>query len=863
MFAVYYSIGLSEMRVLKVFVLFFILSFCSVFAAVDSLHFDWNNVAKRKWVGEDFWANRLQDWSVDEHRVNCLRPGVNSTLHMLSAELKGDFALEGSITLGRNKVAVGDSGARSGLLLGLSDTALNYLARSTMQHFFLKENGVYIGIDERHRLFIEELSSKASVHSKALSPAYIQQMLTKGISLQFSIKSKGDSMLVSLSLKDGGGKSIELLLPSGIIGGNIAFVASAQNYLSKYFFDDFNIGGTALARRDDRKFGPISTCLYSLDANVLNLSVQFLPIGIQYGDSAAIEINRSGQWQGFKTIAIDSIYGLALLRNHIWDDVVARRYRVRLKRDKTFEGDYYYGQIAMPASTENKLKIAVLSCNGMPFIERSGMDYWQIWKPYELSAKRCAIEKPELLVFLGDQMYESRPVPMEWDKTLYALDYQYRWLLWCMQFNPLTSSLPTLVMMDDHDYFQGNLWGVNGDTLSRTSAKDKPINYAGDAADWLMENGGFFQDLALLKYAVALQTAHLPTSCSKQNTAVPDYYTVLKFKGVGLAILEDRKYKSAPMKALPNVASFNGFPHNDSLSVDSLDNIDAQLLNEDQLQMLDKWSEDWNNESMKVVFTQSVYSCLSASRKGFNPLSGKNIVIDEKIDFPTRLAKDMDSNGWPKSGRDKALQTIRRSGALLVGGDQHFPSVVQQGIARWKDAVYSFTVPAVSSTYPRFWYPDSTDHCGDNNYLDGFGNKFSMQAYSNPVKNDSFPLWMQNAPGIAFVTCDKQKQSYTLDCWDFEHDTKQYPGWPITVRVADNIYASSFFETPVVMVKKVKLPLISVIDMENNQFLYALRINNQSLKVPHDGKYKLIIELDNGRKKEVLVKTGKGKVLLR
>ena len=773
MFAVNYSISLSEMRVLKVFLLFFILSFSSVFAAVDSLHFDWNNVAKRQWVGEDFWANRLQDWSVDEQRVNCLRPGVNSTLHVLSAELKGDFALSGSITLGRNKVAKGDSGARSGLLLGLSDTALNYLARATMQHFFLNENGVYLGIDEKHQLFIEELSSKTSVHSQGLPSIYIQQMLTKGVALRFTIKSVGDSMLVSLCLKDREAESIELLLPSGIIGGNIAFVASAQNYLSKYFFDDFNIGGAGLARRDDRKYGPVSTCLYSIDANVLNLSVQFLPIGIQYGDSATIDINRAGQWQRFQTIAIDSIYGLALLRNFKWTDAVARRYRVRLKRGKIFEGDYYYGQISMPASTETKLKIAVLSCNGMPFIERSGMDYWQIWKPYELTAKRCSIEKPELLVFLGDQMYESRPVPMEWDRSLYSLDYQYRWLLWCMQFNPLTSSLPTLVMMDDHDYFQGNLWGIHGDTLSRAIAKDKPLDYVGDASDWLMENGGFFQEAAFLKYAVALQTAHLPASFSKQKTAVPDYYTVLKFKGVGFAILEDRKYKSAPMKALPNVASFNGFPYSDSLSVDSLHNKDAQLLNEDQLQMLDKWSEDWNNESMKVVFTQSVYSCLSASRKGFQPLSGKNISIDEKVDFPTRLAKDMDSNGWPKSGRDKALESIRKSGALLVGGDQHFPSVVQQGVAQWKDAVYSFTVPAVSSTYPRFWYPDSTDHHGDNNYVDGFGNKFSMLAYSNPVKNDSFPLWMHNAPGIAFVTCDKKQQSYTLDCWDFEHETTQ------------------------------------------------------------------------------------------
>ncbi|MFM7021513.1 MAG: hypothetical protein ACKOXB_00935, partial [Flavobacteriales bacterium] len=75
-----------------------------------------------------------------------------------------------------------------------------------------------------------------------------------------------------------------------------------------------------------------------------------------------------------------------------------------------------------------------------------------------------------------------------------------------------------------------------------------------------------------------------------------------------------------------------------------------------QLQMLEDWSADWGNESMKIVFTQSVYSYLNSVRKCYNPVHGKNISIHDTLNYAAHLSKDMDSNGWPKSGRDEALR---------------------------------------------------------------------------------------------------------------------------------------------------------------------------------------------------------------
>jgi alkaline phosphatase D len=848
------------MRVLKVFVFTIFIGISSLFATTDSLICDWNNIPNRQWVGDDFWANRLQTWGIKDHKLYCFRPGINSTLHLLSTEIKGDEAFSGTITLGRNALSMEDSVGKSGLILGLSDTALNYLARSTMQHFFLNENGVWLGINEKKQLFIEELASKRSVVSKTLTIELLSQMQKNGVALRFSCERKNDSMEVSLFLNV---DVLQFKVPLGIINGNITFVSNSSLYLSEYFFDDFSISGEGILVKKERKFGPISTCLYSFNQNILNFSAQLMPLGLCKTDSVKIDLFLNNLWSDFMILPVDSFLGQARLREFEWPYKGKIPYRVQLIRDSVPEGNFYEGVIAAPDAAGDQLKIGMLSCNGIPFIERTGMDYWQIWKPYELLAKKYKKENPELVVFLGDQMYEARPVPMEWDKTIYPLDYQYRWLLWCLQFNNITNRLPSLIIMDDHDYFQGNLWGEKGDTISKTSVPKITSGFVGDETDWLTENGGFIQTPEFLKYAVTLQTGHLPATSGTENKAVPDYYTTLKFKGIGIALLEDRKYKSAPMNALQGVPSYNGFPFSDSVAVDSLNNEYANLLGYAQESMLDNWSEEWSEEKIKIVFTQSVYSCLNSVYKGYNPVSGKNITINDTGKIATHLSKDMDSNGWPKSSRDEALKIIRKSGALLVGGDQHFPSVVQQGVDTWGDGPFSFTVPAVSNTYPRFWLPDSADHFQGNHYTDGFGNKISMITYSNPAKNNALPLWMNYAPGFAFVTCDKIKQSYKMDCWGFSDTLKQYPGWPVITKPSDNIYSSSPYSTVKIKVKGVKLPLVSVIDFESGKILYSLRCNNQRLKVPYPGTFKVRVQFNDSISRELTVSTGKGKVLVK
>jgi hypothetical protein len=56
-------------------------------------------------------------------------------------------------------------------------------------------------------------------------------------------------------------------------------------------------------------------------------------------------------------------------------------------------------------------------------------------------------------------------------KPFCYLDYLYKWSIWCYAFRDIIKNQPTILMTDDHDFFQGNLWGNGGD-----NAKTKPIS---------------------------------------------------------------------------------------------------------------------------------------------------------------------------------------------------------------------------------------------------------------------------------------------------------------------------------------------------------------------------------------------------
>jgi hypothetical protein len=156
-----------------------------------------------------------------------------------------------------------------------------------------------------------------------------------------------------------------------------------------------------------------------------------------------------------------------------------------------------------------------------------------------------------------------------------------------------------------------------------------------------------------------------------------------------------------------------------------------------------------------------------------------------------RLHADLDSNGWPQSGRNRALRAIRKAGAVHIGGDQHLATVIRHGIEEFGDGPWAFITPAsVNTYYKRWWWPEDEqpgmNHDPENplpwtgDYFDGLGNRITMVAYANPESPSE-------GGGFGLIRFLKPTGEVTFECWPrdvyvLEKGAKQFTGWPVTVK---------------------------------------------------------------------------------
>ena len=135
--------------------------------------------------------------------------------------------------------------------------------------------------------------------------------------------------------------------------------------------------------------------------------------------------------------------------------------------------------------------------------------------------------QPDLLFFAGDQNYTH-------DEATYG------WLQFGVQFAEVMKDRPTICILDDHDVGHPNIWGEGGKVS---------IGVKG-AAD-----GGYMFPASFVQMVERQQTWNLPDPYDatpiKQGIGV--YYTDLNVGGVSFAILEDRKFKSAPLGNIPEM----------------------------------------------------------------------------------------------------------------------------------------------------------------------------------------------------------------------------------------------------------------------------------------------------------------------
>ncbi len=546
----------------------------------------------------------------------------------------------------------------------------------------------------------------------------------------------------------------------------------------------------------------ICFALYTVHNNTLKLTAQLYPLDDADPRVVRLEVKQGAEWKQIATTHIINPGWNATFRVTGWVVTKEVPYRVRHGESAVYEG-------IIRRNPVDKDEIVVVAFTGNSINPAHGGDVSK--QDIVENVKRL---NPDLLFFSGDQVYDHN--------RHYA-----RWLQFGRDFGDVIRNYPTITIPDDHDVGQPNLWGAGGKKSNKPNGDD----------------GGYVKPVEYVQEVQRAQTSHLPDPFDPTpvEQGIGVYYTALNWGAISFAIIEDRKWKSGPAGLIEQKGPRPDHVTDPNYDPEDLDVSGAELLGERQLKFLRLWAQDWKGAEMKAVLSQTTF-CGGATLHGSR-------------DY--RVFADLDSNGWPHTGRNKALAEMRKGFAFHLAGDQHLGMIVHYGIDDWNDAGYGFSVPSIANLYPRWWEPlepgknrgiGQPKYTGE--FLDGFTNRITVLAAANPrlgvgaasqPRSDG-PLDIRSA-GFGVVTFDKTKRTIEMECWPRNVDVtdpkaRQYPGWPRTVTQMDNYGREAVAYLPTLKVRGMTDPVVQVID-DAGEIVYTLRIRGREFrpKVFREGTY--------------------------
>lgn len=744
--------------------------------AEEPVSADWAKTHDRVFLGGEFWANPMEDWRVSEGGAECLNSGAGRSVHSLTHQItqNGTFTL--SVTLTRLEIKKADGGA--GFRIGVRSEINEHRSNC----FVLK------GLDagwQGDQLILGQQKSAFPEGSK------LTQIL-----LKLKGEAAGDQCALTLTATHP--ESSKLLatvtssVPAKMLLGNISLAnnfsdgaagAAKQKGKAKaspvgggrYRFKDWKMEGDAFTVTQANRFGPILWSMYSLSDSrtsegfVMKISALTGPLGAKDNQDIELHVQQIGHWKSLGTAKLDSDAWVATFRIPNWDAKSATPYKLvyREKRKDGSEAPFEWTGTIKANPEGRPLRMAALTCQN---------DYGF---PYAPVADNLVKLDPDLVFFSGDQIYENHggfglirepaePAILNYLRKF----YQHGWA-----FREVMRHSPTLCLPDDHDVFQGNIWGEGGKKMD-----------VGDSG--ASSKGGYIEPARMVNAVHKTNVAHHPDAFDA-NPVMQDisvYYGDMVYGGVSFAIIADRQWKSGPEHVETGGGRADHVLEAD-FDTSKLDKPGLILLGERQEAFLKQWSEDWRGHSLKALLSQTVFinaATHHGSEDGY-------------------LKADLDSGGWPQTPRNRAIDILRPSMALHINGDQHLTTLAQYGVDKQRDSNWSFCTPAIAAGYPRWWRPDEMKmphanrpkHGQENTgeYLDGLGNKAYIYAVGNPQVGKApnrYDKAHEKASGFGFITFDTEKKTYFIESFRFLIDatdgkpTNQFPGWPVTIHQKEN-----------------------------------------------------------------------------
>ena len=792
--------------------------FCALLTPVKAADFsgDFSETPNRTWIGPDYWANRLQDWRVQQGWLSCVtdlpKLGMR-TLHLLTHRIDepGNF----SMTTRAQMFTEGPTAeVLTGFLIGAGGQGVDYRSAALVQAEPGPGGGLFIGMDGRGRALIRD-NTRAQKGLAAISKDALPSNMDVVLTVQATLEGEKYRLAVTArpANAEDGGVTAETLVPAQRIVGNLALACrTGTNGGAPFRYAYWRITGEGITAHPGEGFGPIAGSQYTLSRGVLKLTAQLTPVSDEELQPAELQIQRDDTWSTIATAPVEKNGYVARFRIADWNATQNTPYRV------VWNGGEWAGLIRRDPVDKDPLVVAGFTGNhnnahgfGQP-----GYDFARnVYFPHHDLTRRVAMHAPELLFFSGDQIYESAS-PTSVDRVNLSLDYLYKWYLWCWAYRDLCRDIPCVTLPDDHDVYQGNVWGQGGRKAPRGA-----------------NSGGYVWPASFVKMVELTQTSHLPDPLDPTpiEQGIGVYYAPLVYGRVGFAIIEDRKFKSGcDAPGMPN-AEVRGTERTDHyarpLSNPSiLDLPGLTLLGNRQLAFLRDFAADWRGQDMKMCLSQTVFAGLATHSHG------------------AWLAADLDSNGWPQAGRNKAVDALRRGFMLHLSGDQHLATLAHHGIVKHGDANWSMCVPSICNFYPRAWAPELgpdepyslpavEDYTGPRN--DGFGNLVTMYAASNPGRDMGHePSNLHDGmAGYGIVRVNKAEATFTVECWPryaVPGRDAQYEGWPRTIPMESNYGREAAGWLPELNVTGMENPVVQVIDERSLEVLYSLRIRGASFR---------------------------------
>ena len=834
---------------MRIRVFFFLISLLAAMVSSQAAEFKsaWPGSSTRTWIGPEYWANRLQDWRVNNGRLECLTAGENRTVHLLPCQVgAGDGSVKLQATLGLAPGLTANAEACVGFAFGVKGDFDDY--RDSAVH----GRGELAGLSPDNKLRIGD---------KTLD----LESIPESILLALELAPVGDVYSATLTASDADTGTVlgvvarEDIAPEAITG-NVALVSHLPGANSVEapcaWFSQWEVSGEKLDHHPDQTFGPILFSMYTLSKGTLKMTAQMAPVDLRDGQEVVLEVMKDDQWVSLASALIDPVARTATVRVDDWDGSRDAPYRLAYNiagANGELQPHYWHGTIRKEPTEKDEIVIAAFTGNN------------DIGFPHQDVTGHVAKIDPDLLFFSGDQLYEgvggfgTQREPL--DEAF--LDYLRKWYIFGWAYRDLLRDRPSLAIPDDHDVYHGNIWGAGGKATIQEGTHYE-----------MQDSGGYKMPPEFVNMVQRTQTSHLPDPYDPtpvlQDIGV--YYCDMNYGGISFAVLEDRKWKSAPRPLLPEADVVNGWPQN--LEFDVKANADvpgAELLGERQLEFLHDWAEDWSGDTwMKVVLSQTIFANVATL-----PADATSDKVVPKLEvfapggYPPNDApvSDFDSNGWPQTGRNKALREMRRAFALHIAGDQHLGSTIQYGVDEYGDASWAFCVPAVSNVWPRRWFPRTKNNGADlgapnpyGDFEDGFGNLMTVHAVSNPYQTGRKPeILYDRATGYGVIRLNRKTRDIVMECWArFEDplapDAKQYIGWPIRINQKDNYGGRRFGTLATLTFTGDRKPLIQVRDESNGEVIYTIRADQVTFEIQafSEGTFSIMVSNPDGKGSTVI-----------